>query len=267
MAKIQYASDLHLDHFPNSVEFKRFLKPAAPTLVLAGDIASAWSQVYVNFLHWCSYNWTHVIIITGNHEYYCTKVPHSRKDTDLRIRQICSILPNLHFLQGGQSYYLPNTKLVFIGATLYSDIDPKIYDEILGKGDFTKTYTERKGKLCLTSPADLVTIHTQHKQAITDAIRSVPRNYKAVVVTHYLPTERLLEPEYQGEAWRSCYASHLDRIIRPPVKVWICGHGHRNAHVWNNHDILIAMNARGYNKRHELDRTIDIYQKSAGFIL
>jgi len=265
---VQYASDLHLDHFPITTSFSTFLTPAAPILILAGDVASAWSQVYIEFLYWCSDQWKHVILITGNHEYFCDKnMPHSRKETDAHIQKMCCFLPNVHFLQGGQSYIIPNTNLVFIGATLYSDIDPAIHDEILVKGDFRKTYTEANDKLKLTTPRDLIAIHKRHRQAVADAIRAVPRDYKIVVVTHYLPTERLLEPIYQGEAWRSCYASKLDYLIRLPVNVWICGHGHRGTHLKTKNGVLLAMNARGYNKRNELERKVDLYHPNVGFIL
>jgi UDP-2,3-diacylglucosamine pyrophosphatase LpxH len=265
--KIQYASDLHLDYFPPNIQFNEFVKPCAPTLVLAGDIASVWSHVYSEFLTWCSVNWKTVILITGNHEYFCSKGnPHTRLDTDQRVDQMCAFLGNVHFLQNGQSYTLPNTNIVFIGATLYSEIDPKIYDEIFVKSDYRKTYTLRNKRLAYTEPEDLVAIHRRHKQALSDAIRAVPRNYKAIVVTHYLPTTKLLEPEYQNDRWRSCYASNLHDLFRPPVKIWICGHGHRSAYVVGPHNITIAMNARGY-KQYEVNRTVDIYKPTMGFIL
>jgi hypothetical protein len=85
-------------------------------------------------------------------------------------------------------------------------------------------------------------------------------------VTHYLPTPKLLEPEYQEDHWRSCYASNDEDLFRPPVRVWICGHGHRSAYILAKHNILVAMNARGY-KQYELNRTVDIYQPTLGFIV
>jgi len=268
MTCIQYASDLHLDHFPADTPFETFLKPSAPILILAGDIASARSIVYQNFLFWCAYNWKQVILITGNHEYYCTpSQTYTRQEIDTYIQQLCVFLPNVHFLQGGQTYCLPNTNIVFIGATLYSDIHPSIHDEILGKGDFTKTYVRDNDRLRLTDPKDLIRIHKRHLQAVSDAIRAVPTTHTAIVVTHYLPTEQLLEPEYQGERWRSCYASNVEYLIRSPVKVWICGHGHRSTYIHAKPNIFVAMNARGYNKRSELNRTVDVYQPTKRFII
>jgi len=265
---IQYASDLHLDYLAPNIEFRTLIIPAAPILVLAGDIASVWNKVYSKFIYWCSSNWQHVIVVAGNHEYFCNnpKNPYSRQETERRLHMICQILPNVHYLQGGQTYTIPNTKIVFIGATLYSDINPEIHDEVLNKGDFAKTFIERNNILCRTHPTDHVNAHKRHKQALADAIRAVPRNFKAVVVTHYLPTPKLLEPEYQDDHWRSCYASNDEDLFRPPVSVWICGHGHRSTYIIAKHNILVAMNARGY-KQYELNRTVDIYQPTLGFIL
>lgn len=267
MTSVQYASDLHLDHLAPNIEFRSLITPVAPILILAGDIASVWTQIYSKFLRWCSANWRHVILVAGNHEYFCHKNhPRSRQETEQRIQNLCRIYYNVHFLQAGQTYIIPNTNIVFIGTTLYSNINPAIHDDVLVKSDFTKTFIERNNKLCRTHPSDHVKAHKRHRQALADAIRSVPRNFKAVVVTHYLPTHKLLEPEYQNDCWRSCYASNDDDLFRPPVSVWICGHGHRSTHINARHDILVAMNARGY-KQYELNRTVDIYQPIAGFIL
>ena len=258
---IQYASDLHLDHFPDitSEDFEAFLVPSAPILVLAGDIASAWHPIYSTFLAWVSNRWQHVILIAGNHEYHCDiKRPQSRQDTDQLIKTICGIFSNLHFLQNGATFYLPKTNLVFIGTTLYSEIDPAIHEDICHKSDFCHSYSE---SLHLSTPADFVRLHAQQKQALSDAIRSVNRGYKVIVVTHYMPTENLLEPEYRHEAWRSCYASKDDDLIRPPVSLWICGHSHRQTIYTTKKGIQVAMNARGYNKPHELERTTDKYSR------
>jgi Icc-related predicted phosphoesterase len=259
--EIQYASDLHLDYFPKIKSFNDFIIPSAPILVLAGDIASAWHPVYADFLYWCSHFWEHIILITGNHEYHCDKIPYTRPETDKHIRNLCLKFRNIHFLQGGSAYTIPNTNLVFIGATLYSDIDPNIHFDIISKSDFTKTFVKLSDNIYYTNPSDLVEIHAQHKQALSDAIRAVPRNYRVIVVTHYMPTEELLEPEYRKEAWRSCYASHDDHLIRPPVSLWICGHSHRSV-LLEKHGALLAMNARG-NKRDEIERVHDVYLRDA----
>jgi UDP-2,3-diacylglucosamine pyrophosphatase LpxH len=264
---IQYASDLHLDHFPGlkAEEFDTFLSPSAPILVLAGDIASAWHPIYPTFIAWVSRRWKHVILIAGNHEYHCEPTqPQSRHDTDRRIMAICWKHSNLHFLQNGAAFYLPKRKIVFIGTTLYSDINPAIHDEIRYKSDFRNSYSE---SLRLATPADFVRLHAQQKQALGDAIRSVNRGYKVIVVTHYMPTMNLLEPEYRYEAWRSCYASNDDDLIRSPVSLWICGHSHRQTIYTTKKGIQLAMNARGYNKPHELERTADKYSKYGRVVL
>ena len=180
---------------------------------------------------------------------------------------------NLHFLQHGASFKLPGTKYIFLGTTLYSDINPAIHNDIVNKSDFRNSYvldqsiqpisTTSKPPLRFTSPADLTRLHHKHKQALGNAIRAIPRGYKAIVVTHYMPTENLLEPEYKTDAWRSCYASPLESMIRFPVHLWICGHSHRQAHYATPRGIQLAMNARGYNKPTELERTQDVYSPYA----
>lgn len=260
MTTIQYASDLHLDYIPNIKDFDEYLTPSADVLVLAGDIASAWNEVYSNFLCWCSWNWKHTILITGNHEYFCNKnEKYSRKETDYHVRVICNTFGNIHFLQRGETYKIPNTDIVFVGTTLYSDIDTEIFEDIRNKGDYTKTFVGKT--LRRTTPQDLIKYHKCHRQAISDGIRTTPPNSKVIVVTHYLPTKTMLEEEYHNDRLQSCYYSNMDEAIRKPILLWICGHSHRSVTYLVN-DILVTMNARG-SKQNEITRTEDAYNKSA----
>jgi len=270
MVRIQYASDLHINDWPEGTPFKTFLIPNAPILVIAGDICEVRSILYNKFLLWCSQNWYYVILITGNHEYYWDHDAHPTMK-QLSIDDIDTFIPlmgipNVIFLQCGTSFKLPGTNIRFVGSTLWSAIDPMIYDEIAAvKGDYNATYTSTHQGIRKTTPADISALHALHKSYLESALAPQSSNEILIVVTHHMPSKQLLEPHYRDERWNSCYASNDDDLIRSNVKVWICGHSHRATQWKAPSGTLVLMNARGYNRPEEQQRIEDMYNPSAYF--
>lgn len=270
MIKIQYASDLHINDFPKTTPFRHFIIPSAPILVLAGDVCSAWDRHFYTFLEWCSKNWHTVIFVPGNHEYYCDpSAPHTIEMTDAHIYNLIATFPNVIFLQSGASYVVPGTRIRFVGATLWSAISPNIWDEIAGKkGDFKSTYVANYWQLRHTTPADINSRHYFQKAHLASALAPVFVGEQLIVVTHHMPSMQLLEDQYKGEKWCSCYASNSDELLLPNISAWICGHSHR-ATVWKAPygGPTVRMNARGYNRPHEMQRVVDLYNPTATFTI
>jgi len=265
MVSIQYASDLHINDFPGT-QFNTFLIPVAPILILAGDICSAWDPLYRTFLTWCSRQWTFIILITGNHEYFVDgPVPKTIEETDHHIRTMVSSFRNISFLQAGQSVQIPGTRMRCVGATLWSDIDPSLWSEILSKGDYTHTYVAQGPTLRTTRPSDVVALHALHKAHLSSALNQRFPGETLVVVSHHMPTFHLQEDKYKQDSFRSCYASADDDLIRYPVKVWICGHSHQATQWRAPSGTVCLMNARGYNNIKELSRTSNVYNPTATF--
>lgn len=261
MVQIQYASDLHINDWAKHTPFSTFLTPAAPILVLAGDICSAWDPLYAQFLAWVSRHWQIVVLITGNHEYYCDHHGvHTMEETDAHICYLAQSHPNIAFLQNGASYIVPGTRLRFVGATYWSAIDPAIWDEIAGKkGDYKTTYTGSPYGPRKTHPSDNCARHAYQKAAVRSACAPLLYAETLIVVTHHMPTLALLEPEYRGERWHSCYATADDDMFSPNIHAWICGHSHRAVQLQVPGGPRLLMNARGYNRPHEIQRTQDVY--------
>lgn len=282
MVRIQYASDLHINDWPNQTTYDNFIIPVAPILIVAGDICSAMDKSYSTFLRWCSQNWKLVIIITGNHEYYrldpvditlpngqvsqSHTQPVTMANVDRFIVNLTSYYNNVVFLQNGASYVIPGTHIRIIGATLWSAIDPMIHAEIqTKKGDYLATYTDTHVGMRPTTPPDICALHALQKTYLTSAIAPKHPRETLIVVTHHMPTLHMLEPHYRGERWHSCYASSDDDLLVPTVRVWICGHSHRAAHWQAPSGTLVVMNARGYNRLEEQSRAEDIYNPGAYF--
>ena len=256
--QIQYCSDLHIDKYPVETPFETYVRPAAAILVIAGDICSVSNPLYTQFLQWCKRNWSTIILVAGNHEYYCN--PNEIRtfdETDNRIRAICSQL-NIYFLQGGQSIRLPGTNLRFVGSTLWSSIDSAIWSDVSAKKvEFLHTYQNCNHSIRTTIPSDINALHALHKAQLFSAIAPKSKNEIIIVVTHHMPTMNLLEAKYVTNDWRTCYASADDDLFTPNITAWICGHGHRATKYKIQNGPILLMNARGYI--HDSNRTLDIY--------
>lgn len=73
MAKIQYASDLHLELAENGSYIKHHpIKVVGDFLVLAGDIGYIGDDNFTRhpFWNWAADNYEQVFVIPGNHEFY-----------------------------------------------------------------------------------------------------------------------------------------------------------------------------------------------------
>lgn len=66
--RVQYASDIHLQHLGDRTPFGPILKPVAPVLALAGNIGVPGSRMYRDFLFYCSRSWDRVFVVPGSLE-------------------------------------------------------------------------------------------------------------------------------------------------------------------------------------------------------
>jgi len=259
--EFQYASDLHIDHFPGT-NYSTMLTPVAPILLIAGDICSAWKPRYTSFLRWCSQRWRLVLVLAGNHEYFCDKKEvRSIEDTDREIRRITTMLGNVVFLQNGESVSIGKVRVV--GATLWSALDPAIHEAVLTKGDYTETYTATPQGLRTTSPMDILALHALQKAYLHSALAKFSDD-RVILMTHHLPSFSLQEAKYRGKPFSSCYASADDDLfLHENVQVVLCGHSHNAVQLRLPTGALAVMNPRGYKS--EVGRATGVYSPTATF--
>lgn len=224
MTKIQYASDLHLEFAENSHYLKEHpIQPVGDVLVLAGDTGYLGDQNYSvhPFWDWASDNFRQVIVCLGNHEFYKFYDLASLPDgTDVAIR------PNVHY------YYNKVVRvddIDIVVSTLWSHIDASnafkaercvsdfhriiYHDEILDWQHFNNEHIR-----CL--------------RFIQEAV-STNRARKKVVVTHHVPSFKLMATEFDGSAINGAFTVELsDYIEHSGIDYWIYGHSHRNINKW-----------------------------------
>lgn len=241
--EIQYASDLHLEVLPPTTPFSEILTPVAPLLILAGDICPVSNPVYADFLRWCSRGWKHVLVISGNHEYFC-EVPQNIPDIDTEIDRILYTLPNVQYLNPCETSRetVVFKGIRFLGATLWSNIDKRIWTSptILKKGEFTHTYLNGRP----STPEYLTQLHEFHRARLAYWIQRSKE--PVVVITHHMPSYALVSPEYKATESVSCYASSCEDLMESKVAIWICGHAHKAMEWVAPSGTRCVMNARGY---------------------
>lgn len=247
--RIQYASDLHLEF--RGGPFPALLKPAAPILVLAGDVGRPDKPEYRNFLSYCSRNWEHTVVVAGNHEFYndhdSSLWPRFPPHTMLHRRGMCATaaaeFPNVYFLQQGRKVI---DGVAFLGATLWTDLsDAK--DALTAEtrmNDF-RVITQN-GNLPITG-ADVNRAHWADRSWLMREIAACAEEARpAVVVTHHLPSFQLIASRFAGAGRiNAAFASNVEELVRPPVAAWIAGHTHVGAHAHIN-GVQVCVNPAGY---------------------
>lgn len=247
--RIQYASDLHLEF--RSGPFPSLLKPAAPILVLAGDVGRPDKPEYRNFLQYCSRNWSHTVVVAGNHEFYNDHLPslwpRYPPHTVAHRRGMCATaaaeFPNVYFLQQGRKVI---DGVAFLGATLWTDLsDPTNAIAAEARMNDYRVITETG-----CEPITAALGNRWHWADRTWLLREIAACAEearpAVVITHHLPSFQLISPRFADAGpLNASFASDAEELIRAPVAAWIAGHTHVGAHAHIN-GVQVCVNPAGY---------------------
>ena len=218
--KIQYASDLHLELYDNSVFVKR--NPFAVSgdiLVLAGDILPLREfdgYRKHTFFDWCASNFRETLIIPGNHEYYGANIDNYPESWEMELR------PNVHMFEN-RSVIIDNVE--FILSTMWTKIPYRDWPKPQrGLNDFRYIRTEAGSFTAF----DYNALHERDLAFVNKAIAENTAEHK-VVVTHHVPSSLCVAPEFQGSSMEKGFTVDLtDYIRKSGIDVWIYGHSHRS---------------------------------------
>lgn len=278
--KIQIISDIHLEllspttyksYKENNFEIffgNKQQKEKKDILVLAGDIGNPFSETYVDFISFCANTWNHIIIVSGNHEYYThgQSIMHTNK----RIRRIAEQYQNVHYLGvdnmidiNGVSIIIDDIK--FIGTTLWT-MPPTKKDfwekkeKYIGLNDFS----------CIANMSREIykELHLLHKDTIRKELhKETEKDYSIVVVTHHLPCREMIRRDkynpcklFEKYYYADC-RDILDMLSEQCAEMgkkglWICGHSHMS-NKYTHKNIEIYCNPFGYKgEKTEYDSTL-----------
>lgn len=234
MPKFQLISDIHLEfykhigHFHKNVE----IKVAAPNLIIAGDLGKPYTEIFSDFLEWCSTKWEKVFYIAGNHEYY-----NSSKDMKTIHNYLNNLdIPNVIFLDK-KIVLLDN--IAIAGCTLWSDIKDICITTIMN--DYNKIHNNKN-----TITWEYINkLHKDYREWIENEVLTLDKT--VLMITHHAPMiEGIAPPKYRNSPINQAYGTDLTKMIENSnIKVWCYGHSH-----WHNetsiNDTKIFCNPLGY---------------------
>ncbi len=251
--RIQIASDLHLElrkMFPK-------LPVRAEILALCGDIGYPKTQIYREFIQWCSKNYELVFVIAGNHEYWSKKL--AMQDIDKHINNICDNFPNVKFLQN-QSMIIKskstNQHIRVFGGTLWTNLTG--HHNIRFMMNDYKKITIRTGEKRF--PINTGNITKLHLDTVEHIKTLFNHDIPTIILTHHLPSYNCLHSKCADDDYSPAYASKLETLIKPPIKLWACGHSHDSFDMQIN-GVRIISNQLGYpgeNTGFNYELTIDL---------
>ncbi len=237
--KIKLISDLH-------IEFGVDYKTAdfsdvddADVLVLAGDVSSGAGHV-ADVLDFYSDRFLHVVYVPGNHEYYGTTV----KDFDKALEDYCCSKPNVHLLNPNK---VQIDDVLFVGASLWTNFGNDWFAQHSAK-DMISDFRAIKN----FSTDEAIDLYLYHFNYIADAVEGSSAS-KTCVVTHFLPAQACIAPEYQNpnDLLNKYFANSLDNwIFEHGPDIWMFGHTHTPVDVTIGNTQLVC-NPRGYPRSRE----------------
>lgn len=226
---IQYASDFHVDANSSVPP----ITPTADYLAVCGDLGNPKHPQFTQFFKIYSKQYKKIFFVAGNHDYDCSSLYKEHKKISYKplIQQITSQFQNVYFLD--REYYQLSDNILIAGATLWS--------------------------------APLITKypdHTNEHQKDVTWLKNICHTYsdkRIVVLTHYVPTFKLIETRYKerGLFVTSWFASELDYMMEKPIVAWICGHSHSIIET-NINGVYCGINAVGHNAICVTNRTIQL---------
>lgn len=259
--KIKLVSDLHLEfsdiEIPNN---------GCDTLILGGDILLSESLHdfpegtddtiiqshrhvqairFRNFLKYCSQDYTNVIYIAGNHEFYHGKFFRGL-DT---LRETCAQFSNIHFLENSS---VTIDDVIFVGGTLWTDMrdcDPMVMMNAENNmNDYHIIKNDGNGYKAINA-IDTIKRHRKTLEHIGVVVDNAPDDKNIVVVGHHAPSFQSVDTRYKDHALNGAYATDLTNFIldRPRIKLWTHGHMHsKNDYMIGS--TRIVCNPRGYHQ-------------------
>ena len=213
--KIQILSDLHLEFLKKVPE----MPVLGDYLILAGDIGYAGSPNLHQFLRGCRQKYKHIYYVAGNHEFY--NGTYSERLQKLRDESG----DGLTFLEKDVAD-IEGSPLRIIGTTLWTDVPPEeSYEVSQMMADYKKIrHSARPLKV-----EDTNYFHRTSRHFLREALSGCEAEGKgAIAVTHHLPSFQMVADEYK-DSNNYGFASDCEDLIRPPVKLWVCGHSHIQA--------------------------------------
>ncbi len=233
---IQYCSDLHLEFRENREYLKANpLQPAAPVLVLAGDIMQfSDMERHKDYFNYVADNFETTYWLPGNHEYYHSDAAGKCGPLHESIRSNVHLVNNFTAVHGDVRLLL-TTMWTKIGPAHEWDIQRSMNDFRVIKYDGDRLSVNRYNEM-----------HDSCMAWLKGALEATATG-DTVVATHHVPTFMKYPEQYRGDALNEAFAVELYDLIEPSnIACWIYGHHHCNRPEFKIGKTRMLTNQLGY---------------------
>lgn len=251
--KIAIHSDLHTEHYQTQV--LPVISDDTEYLVLAGDIGNPVSAY--RFIRDIVKKYPHLTIlyVLGNHEYYGQPFQMVLS----RYKASLSEFKNVHVMEN--DYFVDSkNKAIFYGATLWTDfkLGKNAEESMKWAGNYVNDFYHifslsdnvEFGFLDKLKPEEMQSYFKKTVNLIKKTVNQEEyKDYKKIMISHFLPHKDVLNPDYRENLIRSAYwVSHIPEIVSL-FDIWIYGHSHHNINAEVNYKgktTKLISNQKGY---------------------
>lgn len=239
--RLQVFSDLHLEYIQDDQYISKgyweniiTIYEITDIVILCGDIGNPKSEIYWSLIKYCSDRAKHVLLLTGNHEYYGSSILEVEYLISLKLKSY----PNVKFLQ--RDIFIIDD-YVFVGATLWSFLPIEHSDAFL---KISTDFSNIKN-------FDITAYNCRHtidKLWMEGTIRDlIGSKYKIMVVTHFSPVFHLAENQkFKNTLSQFLFDTDMSYLFKY-INTWIFGHTHFNFqnNILIHQSIKLITNQRG----------------------
>lgn len=156
----------------------------------------------------------YVLYVPGNHEYYqAQELKTTPEEIDLLMKRVCKE-NDVIFLNCDSWKHPDNQDMEFFGCTLWSNMKSTSWDKMNDSKAFA-------------THSDFIQAYHKHFRWLEYSLTTSTSKHK-FVITHYLPSRRLVHPRFLNSNLNDAFATSCDHLFkkRHNIKAWFYGHTH-----------------------------------------
>ena len=257
--KIQFVSDLHIDHWGYGIPRPLPFGPehiVGDVLVVAGDVDEQIPSL-VSYLNTLTEAGRPVFFVLGNHEYFS----ETWMTYQTRLREV--LPPGVTLLDRNETII---DGVRFLGCTLWTNFGGsmrKLRDCESGMPDYENIVKDDSWGMI--TGEDVLARHTE-EQAWLNTKLAESFSGPTVVVTHHAPSMRSNHPRFRGSRISTAFYSHLENLIeKTQPDLWVHGHMH-NSSDYRIGKTRVVCNPCGYsegeNEGWDPERTAEVDEEN-----